>query len=88
ISAVPALVEMITIAADRVGLPAGLRLVMVGGDRVVRSLPDGLWRRAPQARFAALGGMTEAAIHSTCHEVTRQDPQWACAPYGRPLANM
>ncbi|WP_166302532.1 non-ribosomal peptide synthetase [Bradyrhizobium sp. 2S1] len=88
ISAVPALVEMITIAAEQVGLTPELRLVMVGGDRVTRALPEALWRCAPQARFAALGGMTEAAIHSTCHEVTRQDPQWACAPYGRPLANM
>ncbi|MCP3368588.1 non-ribosomal peptide synthetase [Bradyrhizobium cajani] len=88
ISAVPALVEMISIAAEQTGLTPGLRLVMVGGDRVARALPEALWRYAPQARFAALGGMTEAAIHSTCHEVTRHDPQWACAPYGRPLANM
>jgi amino acid adenylation domain-containing protein len=88
ISAVPALVEMIIIAAEGPGLTPDLRLVMVGGDRVVRALPDALWGRAPQARFAALGGMTEAAIHSTCYQIQRDDPAWACAPYGRPLANM
>lgn len=88
VSAVPALAEMIAVAAEGPGLPSELRLVMVGGDRVTRALPDAMWRHAPGARFAALGGMTEAAIHSTCHEISRQDPNWACAPYGRPLANM
>lgn len=88
VSAVPALAEMIGIAADGPGLPASLRLVMVGGDRVARALPNMLWRHAPRIRFVALGGMTEAAIHSTCHEVLAGDPAWACAPYGRPLPNM
>lgn len=88
ISAVPALVEMIVIAAGQSALTPSLRLVMVGGDRVLRQLPQDLWRVAPQARFAALGGMTEAAIHSTCHEILPDEPWWACAPYGVPLSNM
>lgn len=88
ISAVPALVEMIAIAAQTTGMPQTLRLVMVGGDCVSRQLPETLWSLAPQLRFAALGGMTEAAIHATCYDVTPDDEWWATAPFGTPLANM
>lgn len=88
ISAVPALIEMITVAAQTHGLTQVLRLVMVGGDRVVRQLPQDLWQLSPQTRFVSLGGMTEAAIHSTCYEIQPDDPWWASAPYGVPLANM
>lgn len=88
ISAVPALVEMIAIAARATGLPQTLRLVMVGGDCIPRQLPEMLWALAPQLRFAALGGMTEAAIHATCYDVTPDDEGWAAAPFGAPLANM
>ncbi|EEG7920414.1 amino acid adenylation domain-containing protein [Salmonella enterica subsp. enterica serovar Newport] len=88
ISAVPALIEMITVAAQAHGLTHALRLVMVGGDRVVRQLPQDLWQLSPQTRFVSLGGMTEAAIHSTYYEIQPDDPWWASAPYGVPLANM
>ncbi|MFP9229604.1 hypothetical protein A0E43_01385 [Pectobacterium cacticida] len=88
ISAVPVLIEMITVAAQAHGLTQALRLVMVGGDRVVRQLPQDLWQLAPQTRFVSLGGMTEAAIHSTYYEIQPDDPWWATAPYGVPLANM
>lgn len=87
ISAVPAQVEMLTIAAHNSGLPLSLRLVMVGGDRILYQLPHQLWALAPQARFAALGGMTEVAIHATCYDVTPDEPWWPVAPYGVPLAN-
>ncbi|QTP15664.1 non-ribosomal peptide synthetase [Serratia symbiotica] len=88
ISAVPALVEMITVAAQQIGLTSQLRLVMVGGDRVMRQLPQELWNLAPQTRFVALGGMTEAAIHSTYYEIQPDDPWWPSAPYGIPVANI
>lgn len=88
VSAVPAQVEMLTIVAHESGLPQSLRLVMVGGDRILYPLPHQLWALAPQARFAALGGMTEVAIHATCYIVTPDEPWWPAAPYGEPLANM
>lgn len=57
VSAVPAQVEMLTIAVQDSWLPQSLRLVMVGGDRILYSLPHQLWALAPQARFAALGAL-------------------------------
>ena len=88
ISCVPALLDMILIATKGQILNPGIRLVMLGGDRITRDLPERFWGIVPDARFVALGGMTEAAIHSTVYEVMADDPQWASAPYGRPLANM
>lgn len=87
ISAVPALVEMISVAAQQIGLTSQLRLVMVGVDRVMRQLPQELWNLAAQTRFVALGGMTEAAIHSTYYEIQPDDPRWPSAPHGIPVAN-
>jgi hypothetical protein len=37
--------------------------------------------------FVALGGATEASIHSTFTVVGRVDPDWTSIPYGRPMAN-
>jgi yersiniabactin nonribosomal peptide synthetase len=52
-------------------------------------LPGRLWEQVAGCRFVALGGMTEAAIHSTVCEVTTPPPMyWRAVPYGRPLRNM
>ncbi|MGK8506999.1 amino acid adenylation domain-containing protein [Nocardia asiatica] len=85
VSAVPALLDMLLVAAAESGLGAALRVVMLGGDRVGVDLPDRLRRLVPGCRFAGLGGMTEVAIHATVCEVGTVDPDWASVPYGVPL---
>ncbi|WP_255218525.1 non-ribosomal peptide synthetase [Nocardia carnea] len=85
VSAVPALLDMLLIAAAGSGLGSALRVVMLGGDRVTVDLPDRLRRLVPGCRFAGLGGMTEAAIHATVCEVGTVDPGWSSVPYGVPL---
>jgi amino acid adenylation domain-containing protein len=67
--------------------PLGLRLALLGGDWIGVRLPDRLRALAPGARFIALGGATEASIHSTLFEVQCTDPAWTAIPYGRPMAN-
>ncbi|MFB9832952.1 non-ribosomal peptide synthetase, partial [Actinoallomurus acaciae] len=98
ISCVPALLDMLVTAARGEspggrataggGLGDTLRLVMLGGDWVGLDQPARLRALVPGCRFAALGGMTEAAIHSTVFEVDEVDPAWRSIPYGVPLRNM
>jgi amino acid adenylation domain-containing protein len=99
ISCVPALLDMLVTAArgespdgqgmgTGEGLGATLRLAMLGGDWVGLDQPARLRALVPGCRFAALGGMTEAAIHSTVYEVREVDPTWRSIPYGVPLRNM
>jgi acyl-coenzyme A synthetase/AMP-(fatty) acid ligase len=64
-----------------------LRLALLGGDWIPVTLPDRLRVFAPALRFVALGGATEASIHSTLYEVRHTDPDWVSIPYGRPMAN-
>ncbi|MBT0774020.1 amino acid adenylation domain-containing protein [Kineosporia sp. J2-2] len=91
---VPAVFGLLLGAAEAAGQtdPAGaglpLRTVLLGGDRVTGDLPGRLHALAPHARFAALGGMTEAAIHSTVFEVgpgESGDPADPGLPWGVPL---
>ena len=74
LNCVPALLEMLL----SVGAPLGdsLRLTLAGGDRVATDLPARLAAQVPRCRFAALGGMTEAAIHSTVNEQTEDPASW------------
>ncbi|NEE02717.1 non-ribosomal peptide synthetase [Phytoactinopolyspora halotolerans] len=88
VSCVPALLDMLLVAGTEHLPESRLRLVMLGGDWVTVDLPDRLRALVPECRFAGLGGMTEAAIHSTVFEVDRVDPAWRAVPYGVPLANM
>jgi amino acid adenylation domain-containing protein len=64
-----------------------IRLAMLGGDWIPLTLPDRLRNQAPRVSFIALGGATEASIHSTVYEVTATRPDWTSIPYGRPMAN-
>ncbi|WP_435113287.1 amino acid adenylation domain-containing protein [Nocardiopsis synnemataformans] len=86
LNCVPALLDMLLSAVESGMAPMPpLRAVLLGGDRVAPGLRERLRALAPECRFLALGGMTEAAIHSTLLEVDRADPSWACVPWGRPL---
>ncbi len=83
----PALLELLVDAAEQRGASlASLRLVMVSGDRLPPALPARLWALAPGARVVNLGGATEGAIWSICHELTPDAPPYRRVPYGRALA--
>ncbi|PWV55402.1 non-ribosomal peptide synthetase [Nocardiopsis sp. L17-MgMaSL7] len=90
LNCVPALLDMVLTAAESHpdGLGDHLRFVLLGGDWVGLDQPARLRALAPEARFTALGGMTEAAVHSTVFEVDQVDPSWVSIPWGLPLPNM
>ncbi|MFC4034727.1 amino acid adenylation domain-containing protein [Streptomyces polygonati] len=95
LNCVPALLDLLLAAAATGAAPGqagdvrlgSLRLALLGGDWVGLDQPARLRALAPGCRFVALGGMTEAAIHSTVCEVGREgvDPAWKSIPYGVPL---
>ncbi|GAB3456744.1 non-ribosomal peptide synthetase [Streptomonospora sediminis] len=81
VNCVPALLDMLLAAVEAGMAPMPpLRAVLVGGDRIPPALPARLHALAPQCRFLALGGMTEAAIHSTLLEVGPADSGDSTAP--------
>ena len=87
---VPPLLDMLLSSTSTTQLDK-LRWCLLGGDWVTLDLPGRLRERAPQCRFAGLGGATETAIHSTFFEVTDPeaiDPIWGSVPFGSPLPNM
>ncbi|MFE1854899.1 amino acid adenylation domain-containing protein [Streptomyces sp. NPDC059489] len=88
VQCVPALLDLLMAAGEDEGLGDSLRMVLLGGDWVGLDQPRRLRALVPGCRFVALGGMTEAAIHSTVFEVAEADRAWKSVPYGVPLRNM
>jgi len=88
VQCVPALLDLLMAAGEDEGLGDSLRMVLLGGDWVGLDQPRRLRALVPGCRFVALGGMTEAAVHSTVFEVEETDPAWRSVPYGVPLRNM
>ncbi|AEN08672.1 amino acid adenylation domain-containing protein [Streptomyces sp. DvalAA-21] len=88
VQCVPALLDLLLAAGEDEGLGDCLRMVLLGGDWVGLDQPRRLRALVPGCRFVALGGMTEAAVHSTVFEVEETDPAWKSVPYGVPLRNM
>ncbi|MBT1265324.1 non-ribosomal peptide synthetase [Pseudomonas sp. VS38] len=87
-NSVPALLDMLTLKAREPNALSGLRLAMVSGDWVRLDLPRRLRLAAGEsARFAALGGATEAAIWSNVQDVDEVPVHWLSIPYGKPLDN-
>ena len=86
-NSVPALLDMLLIAAGKHGLLPSLRLALVSGDWVGLDLHERLIKKSPDCRFIALGGATEASIWSNYFEVKSVDPSWSSIPYGTPLTN-
>ncbi|MGG2142245.1 amino acid adenylation domain-containing protein [Symbiopectobacterium sp. RP] len=64
-----------------------LRVALVSGDWVPRSLTESLAALQASAELFALGGATEAGIWSVCCPVNTLEAHWTHAPYGAPLAN-
>ncbi|WP_395111422.1 amino acid adenylation domain-containing protein [Actinomadura sp. SCN-SB] len=84
LNCVPSVLEMLLAT----GPVPSLRLVLLGGDWVGAHLPGLLRERAPGARFVALGGTTETAIHSTVQEVGEVPEGRRAIPYGVPLGGV
>lgn len=86
----PPLIELFLDAVEisRDARPLPLKLCMTGGDWVPSTMPVRFRKAAPDLRFVALGGATEASVHSTAFEWDASQ-EWAGGhlPYGRPLAN-
>lgn len=69
-------------------LPDSLRLLMMSGDWIPVSLPDGVRKLHPgTVEIASLGGATEASIWSIHYPIREVDPEWESIPYGKALAN-
>ncbi|KDF00236.1 peptide synthetase [Mycolicibacterium aromaticivorans JS19b1 = JCM 16368] len=64
-----------------------VRVVPTGGDWVTPAMAHRLRDRAPDVRFAGLGGATETAIHNTICEVADVPEHWTAIPLGKPLPN-
>ncbi|GAA1980948.1 non-ribosomal peptide synthetase [Isoptericola halotolerans] len=88
-NSVPALLGLLLAAAPSDTSDVTLRAALLGGDLVPTDLADRFHTVAPRGRFLALGGMTEAAIHSTVAEIG--SPAGALpdgVPWGVPLDNV
>ncbi|MCT7357386.1 amino acid adenylation domain-containing protein, partial [Streptomyces sp. 15-116A] len=85
----PALLGLLLDQLEHARGPAlpGLRAAFLGGDWIPVTQPDRLRAFAPSVAFAALGGATEASIHSVEYRVGRVPSGWTKLPYGRPMAN-
>ncbi|MEU6309512.1 amino acid adenylation domain-containing protein [Streptomyces sp. NPDC047014] len=85
----PALLGLLVDQLEHAGGPAlpTLRTAFLGGDWIPVTQPDRIRAFAPGLAFVALGGATEASIHSVEFRVGRVDPRWTKLPYGRPMAN-
>ncbi|HBF82200.1 MAG TPA: non-ribosomal peptide synthetase [Streptomyces sp.] len=88
VQCVPAVLDLLMAAGEDDGLGDSPRMVLLGGDWIGLDQPRRLRALVPGCRFVALGGMTEAAVHSTVFEVEETDPAWKSVPYGVPLRNM
>ncbi|NEA43324.1 amino acid adenylation domain-containing protein [Streptomyces sp. SID11385] len=88
VQCVPALLDLLMAAGEDDDLGDSLHMVLLGGDWIGLDQPRRLRALVPGCRFVALGGMTEAAVHSTVFEVEETDPAWKSVPYGVPLRNM
>ncbi|WP_168702841.1 non-ribosomal peptide synthetase [Gordonia paraffinivorans] len=82
LNCVPSILGMIL---DIGTLPASMRMIIMGGDKIDVSLLDRVAAQLPDCRVAGLGGTTETAIHSTICEAPDVPAGMAFVPYGVPL---
>ncbi|AJT69221.1 hypothetical protein T261_7624 [Streptomyces lydicus] len=73
--------------ADGLAPLAGLRLVMMSGDRVPPELPAALRSSLPGLDVVALGGPTETTVWNVLHPTGPDDDGSRRIPYGRPNDN-
>lgn len=85
-NSVPALLEMLLMLSQPEDLKS-LRLLLISGDRILRSLWERAAKLCPAARFVSLGGATEASIWSNVFECESWKEEWPLMPYGSALSN-
>ena len=88
-NSVPALMEMIVefVGGTAEKLESNIRLVMLSGDWIAKSLPDRIRGVMPGAKVVSLGGATEGSIWSILHEIDGVRDDWNSIPYGKAMKN-
>jgi amino acid adenylation domain-containing protein len=88
-NSVPALMDLLVEYLEARGerLAESLRLVLLSGDWIPRSLPGRIRALGRSIQVVSLGGATEASIWSILHPIVEDDPEWPSIPYGRPMVN-
>ncbi len=84
---VPAFMSMLMDYCEVAGERLPLRLVLLSGDWIPTSLPEQIYRWAPEATVVSLGGATEASIWSNYYLCKKGEAYKNSIPYGYPLAN-
>jgi len=86
-NSVPALFEMLMYSLEEDEQLESLRLVLLSGDWVKKTVFTELKKHCKNAGLVALGGATEASIWSNYFEVKEIRDEWNAIPYGYPLTN-
>lgn len=88
-NSVPQIVALLHDQARAEGLSplAGLRLVMMSGDRIPPELPRALRASLPRLDVVSLGGPTETTVWNVVHPIGPDDDGSQRIPYGRPNDN-
>ncbi len=64
-----------------------LRVVLLSGDWIQKTLPERIWRELDDVEIVSLGGATEGSIWSIYYPITKVEKTWNSIPYGYPLPN-
>lgn len=64
-----------------------LRVVLLSGDWIQKTLPDRIWNELDDVEIVSLGGATEGSIWSIYYPITKVEKEWNSIPYGYPLPN-
>ncbi|MGB3206652.1 MAG: amino acid adenylation domain-containing protein, partial [Crinalium sp.] len=87
-NSVPALMQMmVDYGANNAAIFQKLRLVMLSGDWLPKTLPNQIKAFNSQTEVISLGGATEASIWSIMYPIAEVNPNWKSIPYGKPMKN-
>lgn len=86
-NSVPALFEMLMYSLEEDEQLESMRLVLLSGDWVKKTVFTEMKKHCKKAELVALGGATEASIWSNYFEVKEIRDEWNAIPYGYPLTD-
>ncbi len=89
-NSVPAITEMMLTAADYSGDAdiTSLRVILMGGEKLKKSIPTRLRKLNPEIEIYNVGGPTEATIWSIYHKYQEEDHKRDRIPQGRGVDNV
>lgn len=89
-NSVPAITEMMLTAADYSGDAdiTSLRVILMGGEKLKKSIPTRLRKLNPEIEIYNVGGPTEATIWSIYHKYQEKDQKRDRIPQGRGVDNV